>query len=135
MPSLAGPLLVHSYHVLAGVRTAETLAGAGFRNFSVMPSPVPGLLWLNATVDSPLGDIVVNWRAVPPAFFLELVVPPGASALVGVPSASAGDAVCEGGRRVAGGQWRGGRRFVTVGSGQFAFNSTLPTGALRGVHV
>ena len=123
MPSLAGPLLVHSYHTLAGVRTAETLAGAGFRNFSVMPSPVPGLLWLNASVDTPLGAVVVNWRAVPPAFYLELIVPPGASARVGVPSAS--DGVLEGGRRVAG-AWRGGRTFVNVGSGQFFYSSTLP---------
>jgi len=125
MPSLAGPLLVHSYHVLAGVRVAETLAGAGFRNFSILPSPVPALLWLNSTVDSPLGDIVVNWRAAPPAFYLEVVVPPGASALVGVPSASARDAVLEGGRPVAG-AWRGGRAYVQVGSGQFFYESTLP---------
>jgi alpha-L-rhamnosidase len=125
MPSLVGPLLVHSYHTLAGVRTAESLAGAGFRNFSVLPSPVPDLLWLNASVDSPLGAIVVNWRAVPPLFFLEVVVPPGAEALVGIPSASAGDAVFEGARE-AGGEWRDGRRFVPVGSGQFFFNSTLP---------
>jgi alpha-L-rhamnosidase len=125
MPSLVGPLLVHSYHTLAGVRASETLAGAGFRNFTIAPSPVPGLLWLNASVDSPLGAIVVNWRAVPPTFYLEVVVPPGAAALVGVPSASAGDAVFESGRAVAG-AWRAGRRFVEIGSGQFFFNSSLP---------
>ena len=137
MPSLVGPLLVHSYHVLAGIRTAEALEGAGFRNFSILPSPVPGLLWLNSTVDSPLGAIVVNWivvSAAPPAptrFFLEVVVPPGATALVGVPSASASDAVFEGARPLRGAQWRAGRSFVRVGSGQFFFNSTLPAASAR----
>ena len=137
MPSLVGPLLVHSYHVLAGIRTAEALEGAGFRNFSILPSPVPGLLWLNSTVDSPLGAIVVNWFVViaaPPAptrFFLEVVVPPGATALVGVPSASASDAVFEGARPLRGAQWRAGRSFVRVGSGQFFFNSTLPAASAR----
>ena len=136
MPSLAGPLLVHSYHVLAGIRTAESLGGAGFRNFSILPSPVPGLLWLNSTVDSPLGAIVVNWRVVPPApdrFFLEVIVPPGATALVGVPSASAGDAVFEGALPLIGAQWRAGRSFVRVGSGHFCFNSTLPAAPARDV--
>ena len=128
MPSLAGPLLVHSYHTLAGVRVAETLAGAGFRNFSVLPSPVPGLLWVNCSVDTPLGAVVVNWRAAMPAFYLELIVPPGASALVGVPSASARDAVREGGRALEG-AWRAGRSFTQVGSGQFFFESTLPSAA------
>ena len=132
MPSLVGPLLVHSYHTLAGIRTAESLDGAGFRNFSVMPSPVPGLLWLNATADSPLGTIVVRWFVAPPArFFLELVVPPGATALVGVPSASAADAVFESARPLRGAQWRAGRSFVRVGSGQFFFNSTLPAAPAR----
>ena len=129
MPSLVGPLLVHSYHTLAGVRVAESLDGAGFRNFSILPSPVPGLMWLNATVDSPLGAVAVNWRIVPPAsFLLEVVVPPGATALIGVPSASASaadDAVS------AGARWRAGRSFVRVGSGQFFFNSTLPAELAR----
>jgi len=128
MPSLVGPLLVHSYHTLAGVRVAETLEGAGFRNFSIMPSPVPGLLWLNATVDSPLGAVVVNWRVAQPSlFFLEIVVPPGATALVGVPSISASAANGAG----EGAQWREGRSFVRVGSGQFFFNSTLPAAPAR----
>ena len=127
MPSLVGPLLVHSYHTLAGVRVAELLDGAGFRNFSIMPSPVPGLLWLNATVDSPLGAIVVNWRVAPPArFLLEVIVPPGATALVGVPTTSAADGAGEGA------PWRAGRSFVRVGSGQFFFNSTLPAALAPG---
>jgi hypothetical protein len=126
MPSLGGPLLVHSYHTLAGIRTAETLTGAGFRNFSILPSPVPELLWLNATVDSPLGTIVVNWRAVSGLFFLEVVVPPGASALVGVPSRNE-TTVFEGVSGPLGGaRWSANRTYMELCSGQWFFNSTLP---------
>lgn len=127
MPSISGPLLVHSYHTLAGIRTAEALSGAGFRNFSILPSPVPDLLWVNATVNSPLGTIVVNWRVVPPAnFFLEIVVPPGGTALVGIPSES-NDYAWGGVRPLSGARWISGRSFVRVSSGQYFFNSTLPS--------
>ena len=133
MPSLSGPFLVHSYHTLAGIRTSETLAGAGFRNFTIMPSPVPELLWLNASVDSPLGFIIVNWRVVLPSqFFLQVIIPPGASALVGIPSASSvvvNDSLTG---PLEDAQWRAGRSYVRLGSGQFFFNSTLPE-AVRGV--
>lgn len=142
MPSLSGPLLLHSYHTLAGIRAAETLSGAGFRNFSVLPSPVDGVLWLNASYASPIGTVVVRWFVAPPApavlngtrFFLEVVVPPGASALVGIPCDSTSEyavGLFAGPSRraspVGSDSWfGGGRRYVSVSSGQFFFNSTLP---------
>ena len=134
MPSLSGPLLLHSFHTLAGVRTAEALSGAGFRNFSILPSPVPDLLWLNSSIATPLGPVVVNWfkaPALPPAadstlFFLEVVLPPGAAATVGVPCAGSADSF-EGGELVhIDSLVTSGRCFVDVGSGQHFFNSTLP---------
>jgi hypothetical protein len=133
MPSLSGPLLLHSYHVLAGIRAAETLEGAGFRNFSIMPSPVSELLWVNASHDSPLGTIAVSWFVVPPPssappgapipFHLQVVIPPGASAVVGIPTspASSAAAAAPAGKR----RWAGDRTYVQVGSGTHSFTSTL----------
>ncbi len=123
MPSLSGPLLLHSWHTLAGIRAAEDLAGAGFRNFSLLPSPVPGLRWLRARHDAPLGRISVSWFVAGGAFFMEAVLPPGAAASVGLPCA-AGGAVFQGGAP-RGAAWRAGRAFVDVGAGQWAWNCTL----------
>ena len=124
MPSLAGPMLLHSYHTLMGLRVSDALGDAGFRNFSVLPAPVGGLRWLNASYDAPLGTIVVNWwLADPHAFFLELVVPPGATALVGVPAAQPAS-LWEGGRPLSELYWRPHRAYVQVPSGAYIFNST-----------
>ena len=134
MPSLSGPLLLHSFHTLAGVRTAEALSGAGFRNFSVLPSPVPDLLWLNSSIATPLGPVIVNWFKAPAQpsaadstlFFLEVVLPPGAAAMVGVPCAGSVDSFEDGELVHVDSETTSGRCFVDVGSGQHFFNSTLP---------
>ncbi len=128
MPSLTGPLLVHSYHVLAGVRTAETLEGAGFANFSIFPSPVGGLLWLNASVASRLGEIRVAWVVQAGVgggdggggvesrhFFLSVRIPPGATATVGVPC----NTTTPGG--IVGPE----RTLVVVGAGEHFFDCQL----------
>jgi len=127
MPSLAGPLLVHTYHTIAGIRVAEELAGAGFRRFSVLPSPVTGLLWANASYSSPLGLVYVDWFRNESAFFMTLVIPPGAEALVGVPSNGISE-LWESGRPMPSNAvlWREGRAYTNVTSGTFFFNSTLP---------
>jgi alpha-L-rhamnosidase len=128
MPSLSGPLLVHSWHTLAGLRVAEGLAGAGFANFSILPSPVPDLQWLRAAHDAPLGRVESNWVVAGGVGFFEAVLPPGAAASVGLPcDAAAPDGVFEGGAplRAARVAWRGGRAFVDVGAGQWAWNCTL----------
>ena len=145
MPSLAGPLLVHSYHTLAGLRVSPRLADAGFANFSVVPAPVGGLRWLNATYASVLGPVEVQWRLempdgvgsaaasaaaeaeaedAPTRFFLEVAVPPGATALVGVPCAET-SALWESGRVVAEDYRHQRRAYVQVASGRYSFNCTL----------
>lgn len=135
MPSLSGPLLVHSWHTLAGIRAAEELAGAGFRNFSLLPAPVPGLQWLRARHDAPLGRIEVAWFVAGGAFFMEAVLPPGAAATVGLPcdAAEGASGVFEGGKaRVGGVAWRAGRAFIDVGAGQFFWNCSLAPAFRRG---
>jgi len=67
MPSLSGPLLLRSHHTLAGIRSAETLSGAEFQEFYRSSSPVPDLLWLNASYQSPVGVIAVKWSVAPAA--------------------------------------------------------------------
>ena len=115
MPSLAGPLLLHSYHTLAGIRAPETLAGAGFANFRiVIPGQVMGVQWVRAKHASPLGDVLVRWVTVsggahypaPAALLVEVIVPPGASALVRLPCSTVGTQ-------------------TLVRAGQFFFNCTL----------
>ena len=99
MPSLAGPLLLHSYHTLAGIRDPETLAGAGFASFDiVIPQRVRGVQWVEARHASPLGDVHVSWAVVsggasfpaPAALLVEVIVPPGASAMVRLPCSGGG---------------------------------------------
>jgi alpha-L-rhamnosidase len=126
MPSLSGPLLLHSWHTLAGLRAPEDLGGAGFRNFSLLPSPVPGLQWLQAHHDAPLGRIEVRWLVAGSTFYLEAVLPPGAAASVGLPCQAGQGGLYEGSQlRSQGIQWRDGRAFVSIGAGQWAWNCTL----------
>jgi hypothetical protein len=137
MPSLTGPLMLHSFHVLAGIRSAEDLSGAGFANFTIFPSPVGGLLWVNCSVLTRLGVVEVRWvvqeeAAVAPVaeveaagaaggrhFFLSVSLPPGATATVGLP--------CSPGAEAGGAQGARGaaRTLVVVGSGTHAFDCML----------
>ena len=131
MPSLSGPLLVHSYATLAGVRTAEDLGGAGFGNFSVYPSPVGGLLWVNASVATRLGEVRVAWVVAEEAqerrhFYLSVEIPPGATATVGLPCG--GNTTTLGGR---GSTTNSGaaRTLVVVSSGAHYFDCQLQAAA------
>jgi alpha-L-rhamnosidase len=129
MPSLAGPLLLHSYHTIGGLRTAEILSGAGFKNFSILPSVVPGILWANTSYTSPLGTISSNWFVVEKtlSFYLEVVIPPGAKCLIGIPSVE-DMKLFESGRIVTNARWENGRSYVLVDSGIYYFNSTIAKG-------
>ena len=125
MPSLSGPLLLHSWHTLAGIRAADDLAGAGFRNFSILPSPVPGLSWVRAHHDAPLGRIGVEWFVAGGAFYMQAELPPGAAAQVGLPCDPAAHLFEGAALRGEGVERRAGRAFVKVGAGRWAWNCTL----------
>jgi hypothetical protein len=87
---------------------------------------VPGLSWVRAHHDAPLGRIGVTWFVAGGAFYMEAELPPGAAATVGLPCDAVG-ALFEGGvpRGAAGVEWRAGRAFVDVGAGRWAWNCTL----------
>jgi len=70
-----------SQNHIAGIEPVEL----GFRRFSVAPHPVSPLTWARGETLSPYGRIVSHWRIEKGAFLLDVDVPPGIMAEVVLP--------------------------------------------------
>ncbi|MEH3078593.1 MAG: glycoside hydrolase family 78 protein [Quadrisphaera sp.] len=101
------------HRTLAGLAPASDPAGdpstAGYREIVVAPRPGGGLTSASAWHDTPYGRASAGWRAEGGAWRLDVVVPPGARAVVHLPDGS---------------------EPVRVGSGEHAFS--LPLAAALG---
>lgn len=71
------------FNTLAGIRPDE--ARPGFRHFTLQPLPPPGLEWVRAHHDSPLGRITSEWRIANKRFEWKVTVPPGSTATARLP--------------------------------------------------
>ena len=123
-----GDVVTWMYEGLAGI--ACDAEHPGFKNIVMHPRVPAGLTFARATLDSPQGKIVSNWRVRDGEFRWEVVVPPNATATAYAPSNDAGS-VRESGKPASLG---GGVKFLrvedgasvyAVGSGNYVFTCPL----------
>ena len=116
------------YKYLAGIRCDR--AYPGFERFTVDPSVVGDLTFVEAWHDSPYGRIRSEWRRDGSRLTMKVSVPVGTTATIGVPTRDAAG-VAESGRPVSGADGvkflraAGGKAFYEVGSGSYVFTSRL----------
>lgn len=128
---MLGHIVEWLYGDLAGL--APDPAGPGFKRIFVRPQPVGGIAWARANLDTVRGKIGVGWRISGGRFFLDVSVPPNASATVFFPAAGEA-AVAESGRPasqspgVAFLRQEGGRAVFEVGAGRYAFEAPWKQG-------
>jgi len=72
------------YRVVAGIRAAES----GYRRILVQPTPGPGIDWVNASYDSVMGRISVEWRLTRGQFVVAVAVPDGVPTEIVLPDGS-----------------------------------------------
>jgi alpha-L-rhamnosidase len=71
------------FNTLAGIRPDP--AQAGFRHFFLEPHPAPGLDWVQASHNAPMGLIKSAWRHHNGGFEWTVIVPPGSTATATLP--------------------------------------------------
>ncbi|MFF4906262.1 alpha-L-rhamnosidase C-terminal domain-containing protein [Streptomyces sp. NPDC001260] len=88
-------------------RTIAGLAPAapGYRRLLIRPRPGGGLTWARAGHDTPYGRVETGWRVEGTSLAVDLLVPPGVTALVDLPATPP----------------------TEVGPGQHSFRGPLPT--------
>ncbi|TWT97710.1 Bacterial alpha-L-rhamnosidase [Botrimarina colliarenosi] len=122
---LIGDLVTWLYEDLAGIAPAQP----GFRRIEMRPQMVEGLDGARASYRSPYGQIKSEWRRDNGAIAWRIVVPPGTTADVHLPTADA-SAVTEGGAPlgkadgIGAARILGGRVGVEVASGAYEFRIT-----------
>jgi alpha-L-rhamnosidase len=79
-----GAVITFLHRNVAGIRVVED--GPGYRRFVLQPQPGGGLTWASAAHESPYGRIESSWTLVNDELHLEVIVPPGTSAMVVLPS-------------------------------------------------
>jgi alpha-L-rhamnosidase len=90
-----------------------------FHHILIHPQPVNDLTWAKAIEDSPYGKIKSSWRRTDSRFHLDVTIPANTSATVWIPGTCQAP---EGARLV---KQEGSGTVLEVGSGQFAFESSL----------
>jgi alpha-L-rhamnosidase len=80
---LMGDLLTWLFSDLAGIQPCDD--APGFARFTLAPTLVPGLDWLNATHDSVRGLISSFWRVEGRVVHFAFTVPPGSVAMIVLP--------------------------------------------------
>ena len=71
----------------------------GFKTWLIEPQP-GDLTWARGCVPTPYGPIKVKWEKTPRGLRLEIEVPNGTSASVGLPTSSNADSLTDNGRPV-----------------------------------
>jgi len=91
----------------------------GFGHFRIQPALVKGLTWARTHYDSVRGRIASDWRIEDGELHLDVLVPPGTTATVSIPSTAPG-AITNSGRPA-----EKGKAVYTVSSGRHTFVSKL----------
>ncbi len=71
------------YHAVGGIRPDE--AFPGYRRVIIAPQTPVGISWAKASKETPYGAVVVNWEIKDGALNMELMIPPGCTALLELP--------------------------------------------------
>ncbi len=123
---MLGHILEWYHGWLAGIRPDS--AGPGFKKVIIAPNPVGDLSWVKAHHDSPHGRITTHWRREGAGFYLDVTIPPNATATVYMPAKARSD-VTEGGlsttkaKGVKFLRMENGKAVLSVDSGHFQFAS------------
>ena len=116
------------YRVMAGIEIDES--APGYKRALIQPRPGGGYTRVAAQHETPYGRLSSSWKLEGGRFVLDVEVPPNTTARVRVPAGSA-SAVTESGRPLAAGngiaafRQDGDAVVVEVGSGRYAFASTM----------
>ncbi len=126
---MLGQITEWFYHDLAGLGAEPD--SPGFQRIVIRPQPVGDITWARATHESPRGKILSSWKREAGRFTLDVEIPPGATALIFVPtsdpstvregSALATQSVGVNPLRVA-----PGHALYAVGSGRYQFSASAP---------
>ena len=115
---------------LAGIRPDP--ANPGFQRFWIRPEMPGDLAWVKAHHDSPYGRIQSEWKKDGNTFSLNVTIPANSTAEVFIPASKAND-VTEFGKSAAAAKGvkflrlENGRAVYEVGSGNYQFQTTLPS--------
>jgi hypothetical protein len=126
---MSGQIVEWFYHDLAGIQSDENVPA--FKKIVVKPAIVGDLTWVKAAYDSIRGRIVSEWQRKGQALSLHVVIPANTTATIYVPAKDA-KLVRESGRPAAKSagvkflRMDGAYALYDVGSGEYAFSSTLP---------
>ncbi|MEV0797223.1 glycoside hydrolase family 78 protein [Kribbella sp. NPDC050281] len=102
------------YADVAGI--SQSPESVGFRDLVIRPRPGGRLTWAQASYDTPAGRVSTRWEITDGVLRLDVVVPPGATATVHVPTPDP-DSVRESGQPL-------GQQVCTVSSGTYSFTAT-----------
>jgi len=114
------------YEGLAGIRPDP--AKPGFKHFTLRPSIVESVDWIECSYQSPYGRIISNWKVDKGSVTIEVTIPPNTTATVYVPAKEAA-AVTESGstiEKVKGVKFlrmESGAAVYELGSGCYRFSS------------
>ena len=108
------------YRSLLGINPAA----AGFEKILIKPQPAGDLVWAKGYYSSVRGRINSEWKKENNVFILKVAIPANTTAEIWMPSKEHA-AVTEGGKTLNDVQYRQGYAVLTVGSGDYSFQSQL----------
>lgn len=79
-----GSIVSWFYDTVAGLKLDESYPG--WKRFSVAPFPGGGLTYVKASVETPYGLAVSDWRIVDERFELAVTIPPNSQARISIPA-------------------------------------------------
>ena len=71
------------YQAIGGIRPIEKFAG--YRRVIIAPQIPAGITWAKTSKETPFGTVVVHWEINNGTFYMNLVIPPGCTALLELP--------------------------------------------------
>ncbi len=104
----------------------------GFKRVTIRPNVVGDLAWVRTSHQGPYGLIRSDWRREGKRLMMEVAVPPNSAATIFVPSVEAsgvmeGGTSCSRAKGVTFLRTEPSRTVLDVASGEYAFESELPT--------
>jgi len=71
------------YQAIGGIRPDESCPG--YKRVIISPQVPAGITWANTTKETPYGTVTVNWELKEGMIHLNLIIPPGSTALLQLP--------------------------------------------------
>ena len=123
---MLGDLLIWYYENLAGIKSAE----AGFKQIEMKPEMIEGLNFVDASFQTPYGEVKSHWTKSKSAFQWNITIPANSKARVYLPAKEA-SGITESNKKIQGNKdfkiisAEKGRVLVEIGSGNYQFKTKL----------